>query len=168
MSAERGMTGPHWDFALAVYGGSGVSQACLDLQDRFGVDVNVLLLALYANAGRGVAIDAQRVSDLGDRAREIREMAVVPLRDVRRAMKGRDDLGAALESVRNKVKSAELAAEQFEQAALADQVAQWPQEGAACDPEAVIDRVAAHFAPESGPVPETARETIAAAVRAAV
>ncbi len=33
---------PFWNFSLEVYGGEGVARACLELQDRRGVDVNLL------------------------------------------------------------------------------------------------------------------------------
>jgi uncharacterized protein (TIGR02444 family) len=41
------MDGPHWRFSLAVYGRAGVPPACLKLQDNLGLDVNMLLLALF-------------------------------------------------------------------------------------------------------------------------
>ena len=38
-------------FALKVYASEGVPPACLLLQERAGVDVNLLLFAAYAGAG---------------------------------------------------------------------------------------------------------------------
>ncbi|CAK9057035.1 Uncharacterized HTH-type transcriptional regulator YdhC, partial [Durusdinium trenchii] len=63
-----------WAYAVALYGRDGVSDACLELQERFDADVPVLLYALWL-AGRGcrltpasmVMIDAE----VGDWRREI-------------------------------------------------------------------------------------------------
>ena len=38
---------PFWKFSLGYYRGAGVSEACLELQDRCGVDVNVVLFLLW-------------------------------------------------------------------------------------------------------------------------
>ena len=60
------MTGPTldldtalWRFVLPFYGSAGVSPACLVLQDRIGVDVNILLVAAYATAERGIGLDQE-------------------------------------------------------------------------------------------------------------
>ena len=55
----------------------------------------------------------------------MRTQVIEPLRQVRRGMKS-VDYGPATEQVRNKVKIAELAAEQLEQAALAAVIETWP------------------------------------------
>ena len=47
-----------WDFSLEAYARPGVAPACLDLQERHGADVNLLLFACWLSAsGRG-ALDA--------------------------------------------------------------------------------------------------------------
>ena len=33
------LDGPHWTFALRLYGQTGAAEACVLLQDRLGVDV---------------------------------------------------------------------------------------------------------------------------------
>ena len=43
---------PFWDYSLALYGRPGVEACCLRLQDRLGVDVNLLLLCCWL-AARG-------------------------------------------------------------------------------------------------------------------
>lgn len=51
---------PFWDYALSVYGGDGVSAACIALQDRHTIDVNLLLLSLWtAHDGRPPLTPAQ-------------------------------------------------------------------------------------------------------------
>ena len=99
-------------FAEALYGRAGVEAACLDLQDRRGLDVAVLLHACW----------------LGTRARVLcvtmpwRNEVVRPLRRVRRRLKaGLEGMPRELsEPVRQQVKAAELAAERALLALLAD------------------------------------------------
>ncbi|MGI9492931.1 MAG: TIGR02444 family protein, partial [Geminicoccaceae bacterium] len=44
---------PFWDYSLSLYGRPGVEQACLELQRRHGLNVNLLLFAFWL-ADRGV------------------------------------------------------------------------------------------------------------------
>jgi uncharacterized protein (TIGR02444 family) len=37
------MANAFWDFSLKVYAAAGVADECILLQDRFGIDVNLLL-----------------------------------------------------------------------------------------------------------------------------
>ena len=39
-----------WSFSLAVYSDTAVQAECLDLQDRHGIDVNLLLFCAYVGA----------------------------------------------------------------------------------------------------------------------
>ena len=41
------MSSPFWEFSLAHYELDDVPQACLALQDEFGLDVNLLLYAAW-------------------------------------------------------------------------------------------------------------------------
>ena len=45
-----------WSFSLTVYGRPGVEAACLELQDRFGADVNLALYCLWI--GRSLTPEA--------------------------------------------------------------------------------------------------------------
>jgi uncharacterized protein (TIGR02444 family) len=127
------MTESHWQFSLAVYGKPGVSASCLLLQERCGVDINVLLICLYATVGLRLAVGDDVVGQLDGTIHDIRSKVVEPLRAIRRDMKGAA-YGPATERVRNQVKSAELAAEQLEQAALAAAL-----EGRSADAGAPLD-----------------------------
>ena len=76
-----------WDFTLSVYGQEGVSRACIALQDRRGLDVDVMLFCSWLGAtGRG----ALSRGDL-DRAWEAiapwQAEVVTALRAVRRRIK---------------------------------------------------------------------------------
>ncbi len=98
-----------WDFAVRLYGEPGVGEACLALQDGFGVDVPLMLWAAWLGEGAGPA--AIRA---GDRAvGPWRARAVRPVRALRRHLRhsvaGLDD--AAREEWRGSVKRLEIEAE---------------------------------------------------------
>ncbi|MCF8467881.1 MAG: TIGR02444 family protein [Sneathiella sp.] len=77
-----------WDFAVKLYNNSDVSAACLRLQDRRGLDVNLLLFCVWAAAsGRGRLSDQELVAGI-DAARVWQAEVVAPLRHVRRFLKG--------------------------------------------------------------------------------
>lgn len=144
------MTGPHWAFSLAVYGQPGVAPACVLLQDRCGVDVNVLLLALFAATRLNIAIDRSRIEALDTAITDLRTQVIVPLRQIRRHMKSAD-YGPATEQARNKVKIAELTAEQLEQAALAAVLDTWQPHGAkSSSARAVVEQVVLHYGAKTG------------------
>lgn len=111
---------PFWGFSLALYGGPGVADACLSLQDRHGLDVNLLLFCCWAGA-QGRALDASDVARLLASVEDWQRSVVRPLRQVRRRLKG---LAAAesgrLGDLRRAIKDCELAAERIEQAILHD------------------------------------------------
>lgn len=75
------------EFALAVYGVDGVPPACLLLQEKFGLDVNVLLLAAYLGAIHRRTITADQLADVRELADPWRDEVVEPLRAVRRRLK---------------------------------------------------------------------------------
>lgn len=115
------LTGPHWDFALFVYGHDGVAEICLALQDRHGVDVNVLLIALFALSEKGIQLSLTDIGDADAHVRAWRDEVVWPLRQIRRRLKHGPAPAPSQESekVRTTVKKAELGAEQIEQAVIA-------------------------------------------------
>jgi uncharacterized protein (TIGR02444 family) len=110
---------PFWRFSIKFYAVPGVAPSCIELQDKAGVDVNVLFFLLW-NASQGRALNAADVAKIEEAIRPWREMAVVPLREVRRALKMPPPVVAsdAAETFRNRVKSAELEAERLQQEAL--------------------------------------------------
>jgi uncharacterized protein (TIGR02444 family) len=121
MTGPAALDGPHWTFSLWVYGRKGVPESCLLLQDRWGVDVNVLLLAAYA-AATGAPPNAARLAAVNTQIAPWREQVVKHLRELRRLLKAgpHPAPSRATDVLRDQVKCAELMAEQIEQAALAD------------------------------------------------
>jgi uncharacterized protein (TIGR02444 family) len=112
-------TTPFWRFSLHFYKQTGVSDACIALQDGCGVDVN-LLLFLFWLASDGRHLSADEVKKLDDKVRSWRELTIIPIRDTRRKLKGAATLvdPAKQEALRDKVKAVELDAERLQQEAL--------------------------------------------------
>ncbi len=112
-----------WRFSLAVYRRAGVAPECLDVQERFGVDVNLLLFCAYLGALEAVVLSKD---DLGQAAAVVRGWhgeIVRTLRRTRRALKPLSEAGAGplaseAAGLRAHVKAAELEAERIEQAML--------------------------------------------------
>jgi uncharacterized protein (TIGR02444 family) len=118
--ASSGSSGsPFWRFSLGFYRRPGVAEACIELQEAAGADVNLLLFLLWHGAQKRRLTDAE-VERLEQKVAPWRDRAVVPLRAIRRALKsppGLVEAGAA-EIFRTKIKAAELEAERLQQEAM--------------------------------------------------
>ena len=47
------MDSPFWLFSRSIYGTPGVQRECLELQDSFGIDINLLLFCAFVGAVHG-------------------------------------------------------------------------------------------------------------------
>jgi uncharacterized protein (TIGR02444 family) len=105
-----------WRFSLAFYARPQVPAACLELQDSAGVDVNLMLYLLFL-AYHQRQLDRADVARIDAAIRQWRDLAVVPLRTLRRKLKtGIAPMPAAdTEALRSAVKRIELDAERIEQ-----------------------------------------------------
>jgi len=112
-------TGSLWDFSLVIYRSESVQVACLGLQDRHGLDVNILLLCCWL-AARGEAIDRAGIDAVLAETNEWQSTVVVPLRAIRRQMKGgiHPIPGKDAKVLRARIKMLELEAERIEQQQL--------------------------------------------------
>jgi uncharacterized protein (TIGR02444 family) len=108
---------PFWEFSLAFYALPEVAAALVALQDRAGLDVNLILYALWHGlSGRGRLAAADMAA--AERAvRPLRVEIIGPLRALRRRLK--PDPDPAVQRLRDEVKRLELAAERIAQARLA-------------------------------------------------
>jgi uncharacterized protein (TIGR02444 family) len=115
----RTETTPFWRFSLHFYRQPGVSEACIALQDDCGVDVNLLLFLLWL-ADDGQLLSTDDVRKLDDQVSGWRNLTVIPIREVRRKLKGARTLvePGKQEAFRTKVKAVELEAERLQQEAL--------------------------------------------------
>jgi uncharacterized protein (TIGR02444 family) len=118
-TSSSGQSSPFWTFSLSYYRQAGVSEACLELQDRFGVDVNIVLFLLWTATLRR-RLEAGEIRALADRVRAWQNDVVVPIRNLRRFLKTPPPLldeGTA-ELFRTKIKAVELESERLQQEAM--------------------------------------------------
>ena len=116
---------PFWDFSLRIYGSEGVPSACIALQERRGIDVNLLLFSAWiGESGRGVLAESDLESALAATTAWNHDI-VCALRVVRNRLKGgmppipteRSDV------LRKMILEIEVKSEHVEQIALAAAVA---------------------------------------------
>jgi uncharacterized protein (TIGR02444 family) len=122
--AELAASGPEggqagfWAFSLSLYDRPGAAAACLGLQDRFGADVNLLLLGFW-RARRGYAGWADTELDRVEAAVAPVNAALAPLREARRALKSLRELEPTADALYAEIKALELKLEQVAQVWLA-------------------------------------------------
>jgi uncharacterized protein (TIGR02444 family) len=124
-----------WGFSLDFYARPDVSTALIELQDRAGLDVNLILFALWHGwSGRG-RLNGESLVAADQAAGRIRADIIAPLRALRRHLGPCPD--ADIQRLRGAIKALELDAEKIAQARLADCAGPTP---AAANP---ADRLAA-------------------------
>ncbi len=140
---------PFWDFSLRVYGSEGVPAACLVLQDRYQIDVNVLLFCCWLGAsGRG-ALDAAEMAAVCETVEVWHRDIVRAVRTVRQRLKG--GLGTApqelSEPLRRRIAKIEVDFEHVEQLMLANALTRAADErrDAAARLGDALDNVGAYF-----------------------
>jgi len=115
MSAEQGF----WAFSLRIYAVAGVPDECLNLQNRHGVDVNLLLLCAYLGAVQGAVLTDRDIAEANDTAAAWHTGVVEGLRAVRQTLKPMlmqkdGTLSEEIAALRTSVKETELESERLE------------------------------------------------------
>jgi uncharacterized protein (TIGR02444 family) len=108
---------PFWQYSLAIYAQPDVADACINLQDEFGLDVNLVLACLWSDAEGPGRLDSEHIRKLVNGTRDWQEKVVKPLRGLRRYSKHEpagvpDDLRKVF---RPALQAVELDAEHVEQ-----------------------------------------------------
>jgi uncharacterized protein (TIGR02444 family) len=106
-----------WNFAAALYGEEGVQAACLELQDRYGLSVSLLLGAIWVGtSGRG-RFGAAELEMAVRRALQWHHELIGPLRGLRNQLRRQPPAGvqALAQLLRQQLLDAELGAERIEQ-----------------------------------------------------
>ena len=136
---------PFWRFSLSFYRQAGVAEACIALQDDCGVDVNLMLFVLWL-AANGQQVSVDTIKELDQAVRSWRDLTIIPVRDVRRSLKGASTLVDAgkQEALRSKIKAIELEAERLQQEALYVRSRSAPPGGVAHRPAAARANLAAY------------------------
>jgi uncharacterized protein (TIGR02444 family) len=140
-----------WRFSLAFYADPEVKDACLALQDRHGLDVNLLLLAAWAARSRRLiaAADAHRLRTL---SADYQQRVMRPVRQARRALDatGAEAWLAPLVAERRRALLAvELGLERLEQLQLERLLDAGGSQAATAPPVLFLENVRALY-PESG------------------
>ena len=103
---------PFWGFSLATYLRPEVATVCLGLQDRHGVDVNMVLFCCWVGASGGGTLSGAEMDAALAAAGPWQRDVIVPLRSLRQDLKGSGKEG---EKYRQQVAAAEIDAEHAEQ-----------------------------------------------------
>lgn len=103
-----------------MYDNVAVQRECLDLQDRHGLDVNLLLFCAFVGAVHGAVLSQADVKQAEDEVRDWHAQVVHGLRKARHAVKSFSDAASPISfaSFYSSVKERELEAERLEQMIL--------------------------------------------------
>ena len=102
-----------WNFSLQLYGTKGVAAACLELQDSYQLDVNLILFCFWHGRAYG-AIDQELLLKVIELSRKWGAHVVQPLRSARNWMKLNPHPNDQFDSLRERIKADELMAEKFQ------------------------------------------------------
>jgi uncharacterized protein (TIGR02444 family) len=110
-----------WQFSNRIYRRPGVADACLDLQNREGADVNLVLFACWFGVTRGM-LPEELVARSVHLSQQWSQQVVVKLRHARSWMKTSaallseaDSLLPQYQRLRDQIKATELQAEHLQQ-----------------------------------------------------
>src|SRR5262245_31772089 len=157
--------GSFWTFTLALYGKPGVAPALIGLQDRLGLDVNMLLYCCWAGAdGRLLSRDDLKAVEAV--AEPWQSEVVRPLRALRRRLKGGFPPMPAdrIENYRKRVNELEIEGEHIVQNAMAREARGEPETGAAA--AAVCTNLQAYLKLRHAPVEAAERADLTTILRA--
>jgi uncharacterized protein (TIGR02444 family) len=124
----EGQSARLWHFSCAFYAQPGVSEALLALQDRAGLDVNLILFAMWQGACGLRRLSHAELMAAERSAGPVRAAIVLPLRALRRKL--RSDSDADIRRLRERIKTLEIAAERIVQRRLARLAATPASDGA--------------------------------------
>jgi uncharacterized protein (TIGR02444 family) len=126
---------PFWDYSVELYRRPGVEAACLELQRRHGLDVNLVLLCCW-QASRGGRLDQALLSRANEVVASWQAEVVRPLRALRRRLKARladPEPGSVVElwpglasAIREQALALEIAGEHLTQLGLSRALALLP------------------------------------------
>ena len=103
-----------WDFSVDLYARPGVASACLDLQELYRLDVNLILFCFWHGHAYGRA-DRELMESVVAFSSQWRAQIVQPLRNARTWMKLNAHPNKQFDSLRERIKADELIAEKIQQ-----------------------------------------------------
>jgi len=102
---------PFWDYSLAYYSRAEVAQCCLEYQEEYGANVNLLLFCCWLGS-LGVLIKSEQLEQAKLTIKPLDLHVVQPLRTVRQFIKA---LTPPVDDLYSNLKQVELMAEQVVQ-----------------------------------------------------
>jgi len=117
-------THPFADFSARVYRKPGVADACLFIQERYGLNVNLVLFCLWVADRGGGALTAGQIDTAMRRVIDWEAQVIEPLRAIRKTCRS-EALGVPeflLQMFAPQIETAELGAAQVERLVLASLV----------------------------------------------
>jgi len=157
--------GSFWTFSLALYGQPGVAPALISLQDRLGLDVNMLLYCCWSGAD-GRRLSREDLKAVEAVAEPWQSEVVRPLRALRRRLKS--GFGAMpaerVQAYRKRVKELEIEGEHLVQNAIGQQPRGERPAGASA--AAVAANLKAYLKLRHAPMDAPERSDLATIVRA--
>jgi uncharacterized protein (TIGR02444 family) len=108
-----------WNFSLQLYDAQGVAAACLELQDAYQLDVNLILFCFWHGSAYG-EVEQELLQKIIELSIQWRAHVVQPLRSARTWMKLNPSSATQFDSLREKIKADELMAEKFQQEEIAN------------------------------------------------
>jgi uncharacterized protein (TIGR02444 family) len=138
-----------WIYVTKIYAKPGVSEACLRLQGRAGVDVSLLLTVMFYTVRCDVELNADDLERLDGLIATWRQEAILPLRQFRRRLKDNsfDIAGTISENLYRQIKKAEIFAEEAEVVMLAQHLERMPCGSRTVDRSTeIIERVVQFYA----------------------
>tara|TARA_B110000444_G_scaffold107994_1_gene102018 strand:- start:1151 stop:1675 length:525 start_codon:yes stop_codon:yes gene_type:complete len=108
-----------WNFSLELYEKEGVAAACLELQDVYQLDVNLLLFCFWHASAFG-QVDQDLMDKIIEFSIEWRAHVVQPLRSARSWMKLSPNPSEQFTKLRERIKTEELEAERYQQIRIAN------------------------------------------------
>lgn len=114
---------PFWNFSIHYYSQEKVSDSLLYLQNQYNLDVNLMLLSIWAGCDNGMCINKDQFSTLDITANKLQRIVISPLRKIRGDLKPLNKKNTdELEYLRNSIKDLELFAEHVVQINLSHQL----------------------------------------------
>jgi uncharacterized protein (TIGR02444 family) len=159
---------PAWDFVTRLYGAPGVAPACLELQERHGIDVTFMLFCLWRGSVCGRPLSGH-MPTIAATAKEWHQAVVLPVRAARRRLKAtgtsqRPELAALYKTVL----SVEIDCEHAELLMLADGVeALCGSADGTASPAAMAENLSAFFAASGVELTSRDRPALTAILKAA-
>lgn len=149
---------PFWIYSLATYGQENVAAECLALQDRFGLDINLILLCCWLGS-LGTVLDRAEADQACALAREWAVPVITPLRTVRRHLKTRI-ANKHISRLREQLATLELEAEKIQQSRLYEHFGALPSDPDTQPPQAAARNLAHYLAALGLPLEPPLRETL--------